>query len=370
MHGAVPASRRAGASARRRRRAEPAPEGRAELAAAEDGSAERAAEGGSAELAAAEDGSTERAAEGGSAVVEAAAGGEGARTVATPSVAVVRGDGASDSPSLAAGATVVHVPLDRIVADEAKFMFRARLRFSDLAAHLAREGQQIPAVVRPVPGAGEPRYELISGFRRLHAARSLGWETLATLVREDLEDDEAAFRASVAENVARQSYSDIDRAIVIRSYRDRGYAAKEVADLMGMSERNRKLVLSLLDMPAVVKQAVDAPEHPFKTKHAVLLARLAARFPELDVAEWVERVGAERLSVDRMVRAVHKAHGKLPSAVGFTTLFQARGTDPAAGEFWLAPTKVRVAELDAEERERLVAELETLLGAVRARSGA
>jgi len=265
------------------------------------------------------------------------------------------------------GARIVHLPLERIIDDDTQFMFRARMRFADLRDHLASEGQQVPAVVRPVPGTRPIRYQLISGFRRYSAIKSLGWPTLAAVIRHDLADDEAAFRASVAENVARKSYTDIDRAIVIRSYRDRGYAAKEVAALMGMTDRNRKMVMSLLEMPECVQQAVDTPEHTFKTKHAILLARLKSHHPEIDVAAWVERVGEERLSVDRMVRAVNREIKPSPPSGGaFTTLFQPRGTRPEVGEFWFAPTKVRVADLTREERDALTADLGRILAALAA----
>lgn len=270
------------------------------------------------------------------------------------------------SASIAAGGRVVHLPLDAIAADET-YMFRARVRVKDLVESIREHGQQLPVIVRRAKAAeatDAEQYQLISGFRRLRALRELGYPTIAAIIRDDLADDAAAFAASVLENTARKTYSDIDRAIVIQQYRAQGHKAADVAAMMGIVDRVRKMIESLLKMPQAVQDAVDDPEHPFSTKHAIYLARLHREFPALDWDEWIARVQAERLSADQMVKAVHKALRSKVREPQFTTLFQGRGTDLNKGEIWFAPTRVVVAAMNEEEKAKLKAELEQVLAAL------
>ena len=265
---------------------------------------------------------------------------------------------------IAAGAKVEHLPLEKL-ADDETFMFRANLRVGDLKASIQADGQQLPIVVRKTGKTRGMRYQVISGFRRLKAVKALGWTTIAAIVREDLDDDEAAFRASVLENTARKTYSDIDRAIAIRRYRDAGHKAADVAVMMGLSDRRRKMIESLLNMPKVVQDAVDDASHPLTTKHAIVLARLKSKHPKLDWKQWVRAVKKGELTANQMVRAINKALGAegAPKA-GFTTLFQERGTDFKNGEVWFAPTRVKVGEMTGDEKAALKAELEKVLRAL------
>ena len=124
------------------------------------------------------------------------------------------------------------------------------VRVSDLVKSIKESGQQIPAVVRPHPNQGKGyKWQLISGFRRATALAELKATHIAAYVRRDLTDDQEAFRASVLENMARKTYSDIDRAYVIKRHQDAGYTGFEVAALMNLTKRQKNNLLSLLDLP-------------------------------------------------------------------------------------------------------------------------
>lgn len=271
----------------------------------------------------------------------------------------------SGPPSIASGSVVVHLPVESIEAGDTTFMFRLQLRVTQLRVNLQHEGQQLPVIVRPIPGDGPAKYQLISGFRRLTAIRELGWPTIAAIVRTDLSNDETAFRASVVENVARRSYSDIDRALVIRTYADRGFRGADIARALGLDNRMRKMLASLLDMPGSIQSAVDDPNHPFTTKHAVLLWRQRQHIPTLRIATWVERVAKDNLTAEQMVRRIKETHRPdEPTGPAFRTLFQARGTDLDAGKVRFAPTAVDLKTLSDEERQKLRVELQTVLRAL------
>ncbi len=95
------------------------------------------------------------------------------------------------APAHATGA-VDFVPLAAI-ADDATFRLRDEGDVSALAASIARLGQLVPVELRPLPGVaeGEPRYQIVAGFRRLAAARLLARERVLARVHEELDDDDA-----------------------------------------------------------------------------------------------------------------------------------------------------------------------------------
>jgi len=116
----------------------------------------------------------------------------------------------SDAPpagriGLSEGA-VETVPLDAIDASDHTYMFRAALRIAPLAESIKANGILVPVILR----AGKPRHQVISGFRRIEAARRAGLVMVPAIVRSDL-SDEQAFRAAVLENCQRKTYPDIDR---------------------------------------------------------------------------------------------------------------------------------------------------------------
>jgi len=272
-------------------------------------------------------------------------------------------DSSEATPAPIAEAKVRHIPLDKLDLDDTTFMFRAALRIGPLKKNIASEGQQLPIVVRKKGKTRAMRYQVISGFRRATAMKELGQETIAAIVRQDLDDDEAAFRAAVIENEQRKTYSDIDRALVIHRYREAGYTSVKVADLMGLTKRQVNNIRSLLDLPEVVQAAIDDPDGHFGATHGITLRQLAKKHEGLDVAAWVERVNAEELSVAQLKRAVNKAYkasGKAPLG----SIFNEGATKKEEGVYRLAPVKVVVGELGNKDKAKLKAELEELLGAL------
>lgn len=87
------------------------------------------------------------------------------------------------------------IPIDKITVPED----RARTNPGDLdglATSMADVGLLQPIVVTA-------DYELIAGYRRLTAAKKLGWEEIRVFVPETVDDIYAALRAERDENVRR-----------------------------------------------------------------------------------------------------------------------------------------------------------------------
>src|SRR2546426_9046294 len=58
----------------------------------------------------------------------------------------------------------------------------------DLAESIRSRGLLNPVTVR---STGADKWELLAGQRRLAACKQLGWTSIAAIVRQDVEDDEA-----------------------------------------------------------------------------------------------------------------------------------------------------------------------------------
>lgn len=255
--------------------------------------------------------------------------------------------------------SVAHVALDHIVDDD-RFRFRATLRVGPLKKSLELFDQQQPIIVRRLTPKGR-KYQLISGFRRVAALRALGRSYATAVVRDDLvgdENDERALRAAVLENTQRKTYTDIDRAYVIRSFEERGVNGIDVGPLLGISKRQKNNLKSLLDLPELVQEELSDPESAFKTTHALQLRKLQRKYvpddPEaFDWPTWIERVKAEALSISQLVRAVNRAYRTDPPP---TTSVLRAGSNMAAGVIHFSPIKLELSKLTAEERQALKAE--------------
>ena len=88
-------------------------------------------------------------------------------------------------------------------------------KMSDLIQSVKENGILVPVMVRP---DADGSYEMISGHRRMHAARLVGLETIPALVR-DMPDDEATI-AMVDANLQREEILPSERAFSLKMKMD------------------------------------------------------------------------------------------------------------------------------------------------------
>ena len=158
------------------------------------------------------------------------------------------------------------------------------------------------------------------------------------------------------ENEQRQTYSDIALAII--RYEQAGWTRVEVADLMGLSERQKNNLKRLISLPEAVQTAIDDPDDHCSATHGLVLGQLARRYPDLE--HWVATINRDQLSVTQLRRAIHKP--TTPPRLG--SIFNDKATDRGKGVFRFDAVKVVVADLDDGEREQLRGELRELLAAL------
>lgn len=125
-----------------------------------------------------------------------------------------------------------------------------------LAAMLADRGQDEPIAVRRKGN----RFELISGHRRIRAARMMHWKTIKG--RVFVLSDEEAEKATLVANEGQEGLSDYERAQAYRRAQQKGFAKTqaEVGRMFGRSQARVSQCLSLLDLPAPVLSLLD--EYP------------------------------------------------------------------------------------------------------------
>jgi len=87
-------------------------------------------------------------------------------------------------------------------------------KFMDMVESIRASGVLTPIIVRP---AADGKFEILSGHNRTAAATEAGLETIPTVIREGLTDDEAMFIVTET-NLIQRSFADMnhsERAVVI-----------------------------------------------------------------------------------------------------------------------------------------------------------
>jgi ParB/RepB/Spo0J family partition protein len=139
------------------------------------------------------------------------------------------------------------VALDRIdVPDNVRELDAAHVQA--LAGSIALQGLLVPLVVRR---AGE-RFELVAGFHRAAAARSLGMTEVPIVVREAESED--ADRA--VENIARKQLTALEEARAVRAMLQQGLSEDGAAQALGWAKARVTARVKILELPEAAQQLV------------------------------------------------------------------------------------------------------------------
>lgn len=159
--------------------------------------------------------------------------------------------------ALAEGERIVPLDPGRIdasfVADRLSDEERDDPDFAALVESIRESGQQVPILVRPVPGEGGERYQVAYGHRRVRAARRLGLPVKA-IVRP-LSDEDLVL-AQGKENAERRNLSFIERALFAQALTARGFERRLVCEALALEKSELSRLLQVAD--AVPPQFVQA----------------------------------------------------------------------------------------------------------------
>ena len=139
------------------------------------------------------------------------------------------------------------VALDRIrVPDNVRALDEAHVEA--LAGSIKLQGMLVPLVVREHADG----FELVAGFHRVAAARSLGLAEVPVVVRDA--DTEEADRA--VENIARKQLNPYEEAKAVRAMLDRPLTVDGAAQALGWPKARVTARVKLLELPGRAQQLI------------------------------------------------------------------------------------------------------------------
>ncbi|MDR9414905.1 MAG: ParB/RepB/Spo0J family partition protein [Gracilimonas sp.] len=181
-------------------------------------------------------------------------------------------------------------------------------RLEELGASIKKHGLIQPITVRYI---GEKRFELISGERRLRAAKLAGLNEIPAYIREA--DDEQSMAFALIENIQREELNPLEVALGYkRLLEEFDYTQAEVAERVGKNRTTVTNMLRLLGLPDFIQSALKA--NRISMGHARALITID---DEKIQKEILHKVIEDGLSVRQIEDAVRKAN--TPPKSGKTT---------------------------------------------------
>jgi len=211
-----------------------------------------------------------------------------------------------------------------------------RSRFDDeslaeLAASIREVGILQPLVVRR-SGSG---YEVVTGERRLRAAKLAGMATVPVVLRES--EDSDLLREALIENIHREDLDPIELAEAFRQLLDElGLKQEELADRVGVSRSHIANTIRLLALPLEVQQLLADDKLSAGHARALLALGEAEAMASLSL-----RVVAEDLSV-RETEEIVRRFIEVPAE-------KKRASTPADGARASDPSLAEVEEILSEQ---------------------
>ncbi len=154
------------------------------------------------------------------------------------------------------------IPIDRI--DPFPFQFRQTFdedKLRELSESMQQVGLKQPIFVRPI---GD-RFQVVSGERRLRAAKLLGWTSISAVV-QNLSDLDAAI-GGLVENVQREDLTPIERARAFKQLSEPPFdlSQREIAKHIKLDHSVVLRTLELLKQPEQIQELLSrasiSPKH-------------------------------------------------------------------------------------------------------------
>lgn len=169
---------------------------------------------------------------------------------------------------------------------------------AELAASIRSTGLIQPLVVRPVGGM-PGQFELITGERRLRAAKLAGLATIPALVRDV--DSVTQAQMALIENIQREDLNPIDRATGYRTLIDQlGLTQAELAGRLGEDRSSIANFLRLLELAEPVRLMVR--DGRLSVGHAKLIAGVSDILEQQRLANLVLLQGLSVRNLERVMK--------------------------------------------------------------------
>ncbi len=253
--------------------------------------------------------------------------------------------GAPEAGEAAAG--LMEVPVNAVAPNPKQ----PRTRFDDetiatLAASIREVGILQPLVVRR---AGDGRYELIAGERRLRAAKAAGLASVPIVLRDS--EDADLLREALIENIHREDLNPIEQAEAFKALLgELGLKQEELADRVGVSRSHIANTIRLLALPLAVQQLLA--DEKITAGHARAVLSLGDKEAMTSLAT---RIAAEDLSVRQTEDVVRR----------FLEVPQATEDKKRVAESITAKPDANLAEVEEILSEQLATRVSIQMGAKR-----
>jgi ParB family chromosome partitioning protein len=170
-------------------------------------------------------------------------------------------------------------------------------KLRELADSIAEQGVLQPLAVAP---AGEGRYELIAGERRLRAARLAGLEKVPVVVKDV--DDEARLALAIIENIQRCDLNPIEEARAFLELAEKfGSDHDAIARKVGKSRTTVTNSMRLLKLPLVIQE--DIANGRYSPGHARAILGVAGIHAQLKIREKILREMPTVRDVEKLVQS-------------------------------------------------------------------
>ena len=173
------------------------------------------------------------------------------------------------SAKLKQGGQIILIPHENICPNPNQ----PRVRFDyeeleGLASSIRTNGMLLPITVRP---SDEGNFELISGERRLRAARMIGMSSVPCIIMDATDGQSALF--AVIENIQRQDLDFFEEAVAIEKLLSEHSLSQEtIAKSLGKAQSTISNKLRLLQLPAGMRDKITAAG--LTERHARALLKL------------------------------------------------------------------------------------------------
>lgn len=254
------------------------------------------------------------------------------------------------APLVSGRDAVQTLPVDQIAPNvgQPRRLFPERA-MRELRESIQQHGVLMPILVRPYPGPGGARYQIVAGERRWRAVGGLGLAEIPAVVRDDI-DDRAAIELALVENLQRRTIDPMEEAQALRSLLGLGYSQEEVARRLCKSPAHVSERLRLTLLPEPIQELV------LEGRLSSSAARNVARIPDPTRQQAVaQELAAGRYTmrqVEALMRELRATPADTDRALSTDIGVPSSAVEPALAEpgvpVDLAPLQARVAALLAE----------------------
>lgn len=176
-------------------------------------------------------------------------------------------------------------------------------RLDELADSLKEHGLIQPITVRYI---GEKRFELISGERRLRAAKLAGLKEIPAFIREA--DDEQSMAFALIENIQREELNPLEVALGYkRLLEEFEYTQAQVAERVGKNRTTVTNMLRLLNLPDFIQSALKS--NKISMGHARALITIEDEGVQKRILNKVIEKGLSVRQIEDAVRDVSQSSG-------------------------------------------------------------